>query len=252
MAPFLLITDLDNTLVGDPATLGTLNEHLEQHRQTHGTRIVYATGRSRPLYDQLQTEANLLTPDVLILSVGTVIYYQGQAEPDPTWSARLAQGWDPQKVRAIAAQFPDLQSQPDIEQGTFKASYHLAPGAATRVLPELEAKLAAAGLDVRLIYSSSVDLDILPRQGNKGTATDFVRQHLGLVGDRTVVSGDSGNDIPLFESSAAYGVIVGNARPELLAWHTANPSPQRHLAQAPCAGGILEGLMTFGFLGDRP
>jgi len=48
-APFLLITDLDNTLVGDPAILGTLNEHLEQHRQTHGTRIVYATGRSRPL-----------------------------------------------------------------------------------------------------------------------------------------------------------------------------------------------------------
>jgi len=196
-------------------------------------------GDRAPCYEQLQTETNLLTPDVLILSVGTVIYYQGQAKPDPTWSARLAQGWDRQKVRAIAAQFLDLQSQPDIEQGTFKASYHLAPEAAVTVLPELEAKLAAAG----------VDLDILPHQGN---TTDFVRQHLGLVADRTVVSGNSGNDLPLFKSSAGYGVIVGNARPELLAWHTANPSPQRHLAQAPCAGGILEELMTFGFLGDRP
>nr|MBA2749314.1 HAD hydrolase family protein [Tatlockia sp.] len=65
---------------------------------------------------------------------------------------------------------------------------------------------------------------------------------------QTVVCGDSGNDISLFSYNEERGIIVGNAKSELLQWHNANPANYHYLAQAFCAGGILEGLNHFGFI----
>ena len=50
MNPFLFVTDLDNTLVGDDLALSELNQHLDRHRQQYNSKIVYATGRSLYLY----------------------------------------------------------------------------------------------------------------------------------------------------------------------------------------------------------
>ena len=63
MAKFLFVTDLDNTLVGDDNALIELNNRLQQTRQQHGSKIVYATGRSPVLYQELKDEKNLLEPD---------------------------------------------------------------------------------------------------------------------------------------------------------------------------------------------
>nr|WP_228035554.1 sucrose-phosphate phosphatase [Oculatella sp. LEGE 06141] len=245
----MFITDLDNTLVGDDAALKTLNYHLEQHRQAYGTLIVYATGRSPELYQELKTEKPfLLTPDALLLSVGTEIYHHGQDDLDPDWVAELSHGWDRDQVAAIAAHFADLVPQSPQEQTPFKASYHLSQEVAPMVLPQLEASLQKQGLDIQLIYSSGKDLDILPSRGNKGAAIAFLQQTWRLPGDRLVVCGDSGNDISMFAAATGKGIIVGNAQPELREWHHANPSPHRYVSKAHCAGGILEGLRHFGFL----
>jgi len=248
MFPFLLVTDLDNTLVGDDAAMAILNQRLEAHRQQYGTRIVYSTGRSLPLYRQLTQEKPLLSPDVLICAVGTEIYQNNWQEPDPTWSNRLSAHWDRDAVGAIAAQFADLMPQPDSEQRPFKVSYCVTPQAARELLPELSARLGDRGLAIQLVYSGDKDLDILPAQANKGNAMGFLRQQLQIERDRTVACGDSGNDLSLFQARSERGIIVGNAMPELLEWHHANPSPHRYLATAPCAAGILEGLHHFGFL----
>ncbi|MDX2230264.1 MAG: sucrose-phosphate phosphatase [Leptolyngbyaceae cyanobacterium bins.349] len=248
MAAFLFVTDLDNTLVGDDHALADLNHQLARHRQEFGTQVVYSTGRSPALYRQLTTEKNLLPPDFLILSVGTEIYLQNPDTPDPHWAQTLSQNWNRDQVIAIAAHFADLVPQPDTEQRPFKVSYFLTPDAAVEVMPQLETQLQAAGLDTQLIYSGSLDLDILPRRANKGQAMTFLREHLGIAAEHTVACGDSGNDLSMFCDRAERGIIVGNAMPELLTWHQAHPSPHRYLAQAHCAGGILEGLKHFGFL----
>ena len=86
MKPFLFVTDLDHTFVGNDNALAELSQLLIQHRQEYGTKIVYATGRSPVLYRELQVEQNLLTPDALILSVGTEIYLDGNNQPDADWS----------------------------------------------------------------------------------------------------------------------------------------------------------------------
>ena len=250
MAKFLFVTDLDHTLVGDDAALKELNLRLQDSAQKHGTKIVYITGRSLTLYRQLATEKHLLTPDALVTSVGTEIYYNSNDPvPDPAWSEQLSPGWDRDLVAATCAHFADLVPQPDTEQRPFKVSYFLAEEAAIEVLPRLETLLQERGLNTRLVYSSSKDLDILPKRGNKGLAMEFLRHKWEFDTTQTVACGDSGNDIALFSMGKERGIIVGNAQPELLQWYEINPADYVYLANGHCAAGILEGLYYFSFLG---
>ncbi|KEP59913.1 UNVERIFIED_CONTAM: Sucrose-6F-phosphate phosphohydrolase [Hammondia hammondi] len=59
-------------------------------------------------------------------------------------------------------------------------------------------------------------LDILPRAGGKLNASLFVMEQLGFKKARTIVAGDSGNDIDMFCDPEILGVCVRNAQPELL------------------------------------
>ncbi|MFB2939122.1 sucrose-phosphate phosphatase [Aerosakkonemataceae cyanobacterium BLCC-F154] len=247
MAKFLFVTDLDNTLVGDDQSLAELNQKLKQHRQEYDTKIVYTTGRSLTLYQQLTEEKNLLVPDALVTAVGTEIYYHVDNDPDPSWSEKMMVGWDRELVINTASHFADLTPQPETEQRPFKVSYFLAEIVAADVLSELEDLLQKRGLNVRLIYSGSKDLDIIPRRGNKGAAMQFLRQHWDISPTQTVVCGDSGNDIALFSMDRERGIIVGNAQPELLRWCEINPADYRYQAKSYYAAGILEGLYYFGF-----
>jgi len=248
VAGFLFVTDLDHTLVGDDQALLLLNERLQRHREEYGTKIVYATGRSPVLYRELQEEKNLLEPDALILSVGTEIYLDGTESPDSTLAAILSQGWDRNLVLNQTAKFTELKPQPSTEQRPFKVSFFLEEEASVAVLPKLESELLKSNLNVKLIYSSGIDLDIVPRRSDKGQAVQFLRQKWKFVAEQTVVCGDSGNDIALFATGNERGIIVGNARRELLQWHNENPANHRYLAQNACAGGILEGLRYFGLM----
>lgn len=246
----LFVTDLDNTLVGDDRALAELHQWLDAQRQTRNTKIVYSTGRSPILYRQLQAEKHLLEPDALVSAVGTEIYHQGQDTPDADWTAKICQGWDRDTIVASAAHFADLVAQPDTEQRPFKVSYYLTPEAAPAVISQLESLLRDRQLAVKLIYSGSQDLDILPRLADKGSAMLFLRQQWGIAPAQTVVCGDSGNDRALFEAGTERGIIVGNAQPELRQWYQEHATQHHYLAQAHCAGGILEGLQHFEFFGD--
>lgn len=249
MSRFLFVSDLDNTLVGDDRALEHLNRRLSDSASAHGSKIVYITGRSLALYRQLAAEKKLLAPDALVTAVGTEIYYAtNDGVPDPAWSERLPQGWDREQVVAVAAQFSDLVPQPDMEQGRFKVSFFLTGEAAPRVLQRLNAMLQERALATHLVYSNDKDLDILPERGNKGLAMQFLRDRWGFDATQTVACGDSGNDIALFGSGEERGIIVGNARPELLQWYQTNSSDCLYLASSYYAEGILEGLHHFGFL----
>ncbi|WP_066425789.1 sucrose-phosphate phosphatase [Anabaena sp. 4-3] len=248
MTPFMFVTDLDHTLVGDDAALTQLNQILTQHRHEYGTKIVYATGRSPVLYKELQIEKNLIAPDALVVSVGTEIYLDGKNTADSSWAEILSTGWHREQVLSITEQFSELELQPDSEQRPFKVSFFLKQEVAASVIPQIELMLEKYKLNVKLIYSSGVDLDIVPRSSDKGQAMQFLRQKWKFAAERTVVCGDSGNDIALFAVGNERGIIVGNARQELLEWHNQYPANHRYLAQNFCAGGILEGLKYFGFI----
>ena len=168
MPKFLLITDLDNTLVGDDEALDQLNHRLKEHRKRYGSLLVYSTGRSRELYQQLRAQKSLLEPDALILAVGTLIFHNGSYTPDSTWHEILSQGWDRTRIELITAPFPELVFQPAAEQNEFKVSFYVEPEQAAVLIPRLKNLMLEHELDVQFVYSSGKDLDILPTRGNKG------------------------------------------------------------------------------------
>ena len=248
MAKFLFVTDLDNTLVGDDLRLRKLNQWLSEHRRLYGTVICYTTGRSLPLYQQLIAEKELLEPDILILSVGTEIYYSGSNIPDSEWTAKMSVCWDREQVLEIARRFPCLVPQSPLEQTAYKLSYYTCLDGLSATIPQLQAILHNQGLAVQMIDNfGGAFLDILPESANKASAAIFVQQRLGFTDNQTVVCGDSSNDLSMFENMFCPAIIVANAQPEILAWHKKSSLKNKYIAQKKFAGGILEGLDYFGF-----
>ncbi len=237
---FLLVTDLDNTLVGDTAALLRFNQKILANRDR--LHLVYATGRSYALARQLQAEQDLIEPDYWVTGVGTEIYRKD--ERDSAWAECLSQDWNRDSVAAIASAFSDLTIQPKAEQNPWKLSFSIDPELADSVLANLQALIAQAGLKAQIIFSNDEDVDILPKHGDKGLAMTYLRERLGIPPNKTLVCGDSGNDISLFQQNTL-GLIVRNARSELMAWYRLCGESRHYLSRASFADGILEAIAHF-------
>jgi sucrose-6-phosphatase len=260
----LLITDLDNTLVGDHKATQTFNQQIQEQRAR--VCLVYSTGRSLTSFRQLLQEQHLLQPDYLITGVGTGIYhFQSAGLPqvaapewldsarlNPVWANLLSQNWNRSAIAELTSHFPTLVPQVDSEQNLWKLSFLVDSSGGDvltdALLASLQHQLQQANLTAQVVFSSGRDLDILPLGANKGNAATFLRQQLQIPAAATLVCGDSGNDISLFEH-AQLGVIVQNAQSEILEWYYRHRQPGHYLAQQPYAWGILEGLAHFRFLG---
>jgi sucrose-6-phosphatase len=240
---FLLVSDLDNTLVGDKQALFVLNKSLQENREQMS--LIYATGRSYASARELQREKALLEPDFWITGVGSEIYHQGIR--DMQWAQQMSEGWDRARAVSIAQKFSPLLLQPTSEQNPYKISYCLDPKAHTDILVDLQLALTDAGLAMQVVFSSNRDVDILSLKGDKGRAVIYLRNQLNISTEKTLVCGDSGNDISLFKYSTL-GLIVSNAQPELLDWYRKHGQPGHYLASKPYAWGILEGLQHFQLL----
>ena len=209
---FLLVIDLDNTLVGDDAATLALNQHLQSQRSQ--ICLIYATGRSHDSTCELIAQKQLLTPDYLIVGAGSEIYQDDKLDLD--WAEYLSQNWDKIAIASLTQQFSELKPQSPQEQNPWKLSFCLeSVPKASSVINDLQQKLAESGLAAQLIFSSNKYLDILPQTSNKGNAITYLQKRLQIPPDATLVCGDSGNDISMFEQDAR-GVIVANALSELL------------------------------------
>jgi sucrose-6-phosphatase len=223
------------------------------------TRKSAVTAPSPPTHTHHpQAETPLLTPDVLVCSVGTEILIEGQ--PDSEWEAHLdGGGWDREHAAAVAGRFPELVMQRASEQRPHKVSYKLCaagPDQATGVVNNLRAQLAGAGLDTTVVFSGGDDVDILPSRASKGKALAFLLEQMeeacgGPPPAGVLVAGDSGNDVELFAVPGVRGCMVANAHPELREWcdaHERQGSNGDHAifrASIDGPGGIREALYHF-------
>src|SRR5690606_28398557 len=102
------------------------------------------------------------------------------------------------------------------------------------------------GLPVRLVVSSGKDLDLLPPAAGKAAAIKWLCGHLDVPQEAVLVSGDSANDLDMFEEPFR-GIVVANAHHEL---KRLAGSGVFH-ARRPCASGVVDGLRHYGVL-PRP
>eukprot|EP01024_Parvocaulis_polyphysoides_P037767 TRINITY_DN33727_c0_g1_i2.p3 TRINITY_DN33727_c0_g1~~TRINITY_DN33727_c0_g1_i2.p3 ORF type:complete len:283 (+),score=48.91 TRINITY_DN33727_c0_g1_i2:65-913(+) len=263
---FVLVSDLDHTMVDhdDPkhTRLETFND-IWKEKFSKDSLLIFSTGRSPILYQNLKTQAPMLNPDVLVCSVGTEIFHSfddnkpvTEWKHDTDWEKHLDQGWDREKVLEIASQFKsDLTLQAETEQRPHKISFHLT-SKNEAILKTLEEKLKEANLKTKVIYSGGVDVDILAEGAGKGMALKFILEKLEKEGRSpakgSLACGDSGNDAEFFTIPGVKGCIVGNAKDELKKWYEENKHPNVYMAKDRCAGGIVETMKYFGILVHEP
>ncbi len=242
----LLITDIDNTLLGDDEALDELKLLLEQNRDRLGFGV--ASGRALDLVNDVLKRHNIKTLDVIISSVGAEIYYGPDQMMDKGWAAQLRAKWRPQRIREALDDFPFLflQKEPHTQR-EFKISYNLAESISPdEALPQIHNALAKARVGYSLIFSHGTFVDLLPYRASKGKAVRYLSGKWKIPLERVATAGDSGNDRDMLTGQTA-GIVVGNFDPELESLKRSRAA-RVYFAEASCAGGIIEGLQHYGLV----
>ncbi len=236
IADRLLISDIDNTLIGDPIALKTLIAYVKSSAIAFGV----ATGRSIESAKQILTEWQVPAPDLWITSVGSEIYYG--VEPDTSWRDHINYQWQPELIRAAIAKLPGIELQSAEGQRLHKISYLVDPAQAPSIA-EIQSHLHQHQLQVQLIYSHQEYLDLLPIRASKGDAVKYCATKWGFAIAQILVAGDSGNDEQML-SSDAKAVVVGNYSPEL---EKLRAQADIYFANGHYAQGILEAIAHYKF-----
>ncbi len=236
----LLVSDIDNTLVGDHAGLAELVRVLRARPRSCGFGV--ATGRHLPSALEALRQARVPQPDVLITAVGSEIHYGPELRPDSGWRRHIQHLWRRDALAALLAGVPGLTLQSPDQQSDFKLSFDVDLDAAPD-LAALEARLRAARLHANLILSHDAYLDVLPVRASKGQAIRYLAYKWGLPLRAFLVAGDSGNDLEMLVGDTL-AVVVANHSAEL---ESLRGHDQVYFAEARYAAGILEGMAHYGF-----
>jgi hydroxymethylpyrimidine pyrophosphatase-like HAD family hydrolase len=229
---WLLVSDVDNTLVGDDAALRRFVDAAGRCAP-----LIVALNSSRPTASVRRTLSGLpfdVPIRALIGGMGTQIEIDG--EPDGPWAERF-NGWDRAPIDRVMAKLGHRPHDAEF-QTPLKASFAVEPEAQDRA----ERAVRDTGVPVRIVRSGQSDFDVIPIGADKGEATLHLTDRLGVRFDRLIVAGDSANDLAMFHA-APMGIVVGNARDELRRALTGNGT---YLARAERAQGVLEGLRFWG------
>lgn len=240
----VLATDLDGTFLGgEPAERDRFYSWLEARRDRIG--LIFVTGRDPDFIRHLCRQDGVPRPDFVVGDVGTTIASvseQHDIAPIARLEAEIAAAWNasgPRVKQALEGQ-PGLTLQPTPFR--YRMSYDLDPRAFD---PGAVALVEEMGLDA--LVSDDRFFDVLPRGVSKGPSLRRLLAHLGVDEDRTLVAGDTLNDLSMLTSGLP-AVAVGNSEPALL--DRIRHADSVYTAEAPGVAGIAEAIYHFRLFPD--
>lgn len=236
----ILITDIDNTLVGDDESMRELFALLIQNQERMAWGV--ATGRSLELTLEAMTEYDFPPPDILICSVGTEIYYGPDFRLDKGWQTHLSYQWKPEEIKAALSEFDFLVFQEAEGQRSHKISYYLEEKEDR--LERITHKIKEMRLRCQIIYSHGQFFDILPVRASKGKAVEYIQSKYEFSPRNVMVAGDSGNDEDMLTGKMR-ALVVANHSDEM---EKLKGKINTYFSEGEYAAGIIEGLYHYGFL----
>jgi sucrose-phosphate synthase len=237
----MLVTDIDNTLLGSAQALKKFKAFYEEN---HGKFVFcVATGRNINSAKKVLHEEGVPTPDIFITSVGSEIYYTGELKRDSLWSEHIGADWKPNEIKKLMKDIVGVMPQPSSEMREYKVSYFydekkfMGTKKLTRIFQDADIK-------AKIIISHNQYLDILPVRASKGTAVKAVAFRWDIPFENILVAGDSGNDIDML-NGAISGVAVGNYSEEL---EKLRDRENVYFSEKEYADGILDGVEYYEFI----
>jgi len=239
-----IITDLDQNLLGDPASLEQFVAMMQQHRKQVSFGI--ATARSLESALRVLRKHKIPQPDVLITSLGTGIYYAPNLTKDVVWKRHINHRWHRHDLLDILNELPGLTLQPKNRQSRFKISYYIDETIAPDV-HEINRLLMQQEQTVNVIFSHGRYLDILPYRASKGFALRWVAEQVDIPFENLLVAGGSGADEDLMRGNTR-AVVVANRHQEELS--ELADIENIYFAKQSFAAGIMEAVDHYDFFGE--
>jgi len=232
----VLATDLDGTfLEGDDQTKKVFYSKLSILREQ--VLLIYTTGRSVETVKNFCRHGYLPFPHFVLGDHGTHIVEGTGFSSVKDLQDPIVSTWNNgnQALRDLLRQEQGIQLQPIDPPYRVAYYYDL-----HRLESQTLKKITQAGFD--FILSCDRYLDILPKGVNKGSSLLNLLQYLKINHDNVITSGDSLNDLPLFQTGLK-GIAVGNSEPKLT--EIVKQLDNVYHSQLPGLLGIIDGLQHY-------
>lgn len=232
----ILATDLDGTFLGgSPAERAALYEWVARHRDE--IVLIFVSGRGLDFMRGL-AQALPVQPDHLVGDVGTSVACGPAYVPLPQLEQWLDASWPvdaPARIARAMQRHPGLSEQPGVSGR--RRSYFFEDSAHAVAA---RADVDALGYDA--LISDNLYFDVLPRGIQKGPTLLRTLQALELPAHRTLVAGDTLNDLSMFRTGLT-GVAVANREAALDTAIQGHANVYR--SPYPGAAGVLDALQRF-------
>lgn len=241
---FFIITDIDNTLIGDDNTyLQRLSEFLAENKMSIGFGI--ATGRNVESALLLLQNYNVPMPDLFITSVGSEIYYYFNGLVyTKGWESYIKRKWNPERIESCLDGLSFLKKQIDLRK--FKISYYIDEYHSEKI-DEIHRILKKEKLEYNMIITEMKMIDIIPKRASKYKAIKYLCDKWNIYPDNILIAGDSGNDKEMLKRMPK-SVIVSNYQKEL---ENLKKGKNVYFSKYPCSGALLDALFHYGFIGEK-
>ena len=234
---FVLATDLDGTFLGgSDEDRAKFYAWIEDNR--HRVGLIFVTGRDPGFIRELTARGGVPRPDYVVGDVGTTIAEVGAdhlLSPIDALEAEIAKAWGDASARVQAAlhRIDGLKLQSTGFR--YRVSYDLDLARFDHRAIEI---VTGMGLDA--LISDDRFFDVLPKGVSKGPSLLRLLEHLGIDSRRTLVAGDTLNDLSMLELGLP-AVAVGGSEPALI--DAVSPLDHVHVAEGQGVAGIAEAIL---------